>query len=268
MTEIKPTGRKVADVKIFIAMPALDGRMHCVTAGSLLDSMAIMIAIGIPNTPHVEFAMQDSNLPFARNRVVAEFMSTDCTDLIFVDADMSWDHHSWARLICHPVDFVGATYRQKIQDPVTGQLMTRYALDFLVQEDGETIKGTDPETGLFEVKRLPAGFLRITRKAIQRMINECDVPEFEIERHGKKMVIHRLFSNEWHPELGQDIGEDYTFCDRWRSIGGKVWCDPELRVGHHGLASFHGHFGEFMREKQRKPAEIEVVAKHDADQAA
>lgn len=244
--EIK-AGRKAADVKLYVAMPALDGRMHCVTAGSLIDSQAAMIMAGIPNTAHVNFAMQDSNLPFARNRTLAEFMATDCTDLIYIDADMSWTTESFMRLICHPVDFVGAAYRQKIQNQATGHLDTKYAVDFLVDETGD-LQGSDPENGLLEVRRLPAGFLRVTRNAVQRMINECDVPSYDIEKNGKTLTVYRLFSNDWNDSVKQETSEDYTFCDRWRSIGGKVWCDPELMVSHHGMATFHGHLGGFIRD--------------------
>jgi hypothetical protein len=252
MTQIK-SGRKAADVKLFIAMPALDGRMHCVTSGSIHDSCMAMIAAGIPNTPHIEYAMQESNLPFGRNRILAQFMATDCSDLLMFDNDMSWDMESFMRLICHPVDFVGGAYRKKVQNQKTGELDVKWAIDFLDPDENGNLKGSDPETGLLEVKRLPAGFLRVTRRAVQRMINECGVPEYQIENHdGKLLTIHRLFSNEWDGK--QEIGEDYTFCDRWRSIGGKVWCDPELKVGHHGLAAFHGHLGGWLRmliEKDR-----------------
>lgn len=263
MTEIK-SGRKAADVRLFIAMLALDGRTHCVTTGSLLEAQAHMIAAGIPDTPHVQFLMQDSNVPFSRNRAVAQFMLTDCTDLIFIDSDVSWDAATFLRLICHPVEVVGATYRQKIQDPATGDLMVKYAVDFLYDEDGDS-NGSDPETGLLEVKRLPTGFLRISRSAIQRMINECDVPEYPIDDHGKPLTIHRLFSFDFADN--QEISEDYRFCDRWRSIGGKVWCDPEMRVHHHGLASFSGHLGEFMRglvAAEREKEEIDAPADMEA----
>ena len=244
MAEIK-SGRKAADVKLFIAMPAMDHRNHCLTTGALLDTQAAMLAAGIPHTPHVHFLMQDGNIPFARNRAVAYFLQTDCTDLIFVDSDIYWDTKSFMRLICHPVDVVGATYRQKIQNPISGELITKYAIDFLPEVNGE-YNGSDPETGLLEVKRLPTGFLRITRKAIQRMINECDVVEFEIDDAGKPLTLHRLFSFDYVDK--QEVSEDYRFCDRWRSIGGKVWCDPELKINHIGVATFAGHFGQFMRD--------------------
>jgi hypothetical protein len=57
---------------------------------------------------------------------------------------------------------------------------------------------------------------------------------------------------------GVEISEDYRFCDRWRAIGGRVWCDPEMKVDHHGIAVFKGHFGQFMRD---------IMAKHK-EQAA
>jgi hypothetical protein len=256
MTEIK-SGRKASDVKLFVAMLALDHRNHCVTTASLLDTQAAMIQAGIPHTPNVYFLMQDSNVPFARNRAVAQFMLTECTDLIFIDSDITWDTKSLLRLICHPVDFVGGTYRKKIQNSLTGELMTQYAIDGLYDENGDT-PGSDPETGLLPVKRLPAGFLRITRSAIQRMINECDVQEYEIDDHGRPLTIHRLFS--FDHVGGSEVSEDYRFCDRWREIGGTVWCDPELKIDHIGSATFAGHFGDFVRtlmqmEQQAKTLE-------------
>lgn len=248
--------RKTNEVKLFIAILALDARNHCVTTGALLDAQAHMIKAGIPDTPHVTFLMQDSNVPFARNRAVAQFMLTDATDLIFIDSDMSWDVEAFFRLLVHPVDIVGASYRQKIQSFETGELITKYAVQFLYDENDEA-QGSDPETGLLEVKRLPTGFLRISRNAIQRMINECGVPEYEIDDHGKPLTIHRLFSFDY--EDGQEISEDYRFCDRWRAIGGKVWCDPEMKVHHHGMVAFHGHMGQHFRD---------TVAAHEAAEAA
>ena len=37
--------------------------------------------------------------------------------------------------------------------------------------------------------------------------------------------------------------EDYSFCERWRAMGGKVWIDPSIQMGHVGLKVFQGSFG-------------------------
>lgn len=44
-------------------------------------------------------------------------------------------------------------------------------------------------------------------------------------------------------------GEDYSFCRRWRDIGGRVWIDPEIRMGHCGYKTFVGSVGEWLKER-------------------
>jgi len=44
-------------------------------------------------------------------------------------------------------------------------------------------------------------------------------------------------------------GEDYSFCYKWISIGGKVWIDPEIKMGHIGIKVFEGHLGNYLRNR-------------------
>jgi hypothetical protein len=43
-----------------------------------------------------------------------------------------------------------------------------------------------------------------------------------------------------------DGGEDYQFCELWRSVGGKVWADPEIELGHCGETEFKGKFADAL----------------------
>ena len=45
------------------------------------------------------------------------------------------------------------------------------------------------------------------------------------------------------------FGEDYSFCRRWRDIGGKVWLDPEIKLGHIGFKTFVGTIGSWLKDR-------------------
>ena len=42
------------------------------------------------------------------------------------------------------------------------------------------------------------------------------------------------------PETGTYLSEDFTFCHRWRKIGGKVWLDTRTALKHVGSYEFQG----------------------------
>ena len=42
------------------------------------------------------------------------------------------------------------------------------------------------------------------------------------------------------PETGTYLSEDFTFCHRFRKIGGKVWIDTQSRLRHVGSTEFQG----------------------------
>jgi hypothetical protein len=49
-------------------------------------------------------------------------------------------------------------------------------------------------------------------------------------------------------------GEDFSFCRRWRAIGGRVWLDPELELHHVGFKTFSGRIGDWLK---RRPVEAD-----------
>ena len=50
-----------------------------------------------------------------------------------------------------------------------------------------------------------------------------------------------LFDCIIEPESGTYLSEDYTFCRRWRDIGGKLWLDTEGALVHVGTYDFVGN---------------------------
>jgi hypothetical protein len=106
----------------------------------------------------VQCRVGDSMVHKARNMLLSEFLATDCTNLFFVDSDISWGPGTFGRMLAHPVDFVCGCYRSKIEG-------VHY---FVKPADG--VFRADPIHGLVEREAAPAGFMRVSRKAIEVMI--------------------------------------------------------------------------------------------------
>ena len=92
----------------------------------------------------------------ARNQMVQEFLLTDCTDLVFLDADVSWQPEDLVRLCRHDCDIVGGVYPYRREDK-PDQIPARLKAEAEICD------------GLLEVEGLPTGFMRIRRTVLEQM---------------------------------------------------------------------------------------------------
>jgi hypothetical protein len=49
-----------------------------------------------------------------------------------------------------------------------------------------------------------------------------------------------LFNGLVDKETGTYLSEDYSFCRRWRDMGGEIWIDLQSKLTHIGPISFKG----------------------------
>ena len=81
--------------------------------------------------------------------------------------------------------------------------------------------------GAIKAKLLPAGFLKITKEAIDRIMTAH--PEL---CYGEKYNLSLdLFNHGAHKGLWW--GEDYAFCRRWEAMGEDAWLVPDLDLDHY-----------------------------------
>jgi hypothetical protein len=52
---------------------------------------------------------------------------------------------------------------------------------------------------------------------------------------------YALFGEMIEPETGHYLSEDYTFCWRWRALGGHIWLDTQGLLDHVGAWTFVGN---------------------------
>jgi len=211
---------------VFIGTPAMDRRVHVDYVESLLLSQIALKQANIGFS--AQFTVQDSLVMQARNQILAQFLASDATDLVFIDSDIGWEAKSLLRLISHDVPIVAGVYRRKIE-----------SVSFTVQFADMRAVELDRATGLIEATRVGAGFLRLQRNAIERMV--VAYPNLRYSQplpSGKTEERHALFDTSL--VNGGFCGEDYTFCDRWRAAGGKVWVDPDIALRHVGTTAYTG----------------------------
>lgn len=223
---------------VMIGTPAGDGKLAVEYVASLLRSRTLLDQAGIGLEPF--FVCNDSLVMQARNGVVAAFLASEADDLVFIDSDISWEAEDLARLLAHDVPLVAATYRRKSE-----------ALSFTVQfEDGNAIR--DRASGLLRAKRVGAGFLRLRRDCLTRMVAAFPALVYRPPPiSGDTQPRSALFDTSLLD--GEFVGEDYTFCDRWRGIGGVVWVDPEIRLRHLGGGAYSGKLWEILAPGQTPP---------------
>jgi hypothetical protein len=49
-------------------------------------------------------------------------------------------------------------------------------------------------------------------------------------------------------ENGDLISEDYIMCNKWRSLGYKVWLDPTITCNHNGVKKYKGNLQNFLKK--------------------
>ena len=169
----------------------------------------------------------------ARNTVVQEFLLSDCTDLVFLDADVSWETAALITLCLYDADIVGGVYpfrRESIRDNMPVRMI-------------EGITEPD-ENGLIEVDGLPAGFMRIRRDVIAAMAQSAQSYWNKRDRRSKVPILfERTFEN------GNRWGGDLEFCRKWRQLGGKVHAAYEMRLGHTAKTILKDSLGAALRRQ-------------------
>lgn len=228
---------------VWIAITAYAGTIHIQTFVWIMESMLALAAKGIRVTPIAETG--NAMIAHGRDLLCAKFLGSDATDLVFVDHDVTGNADVFVRLVEHPVDVVAGIYPVRSDPP---NFMVRHV------EGRKELQAVNPQTGepaefgtgLLEVEGVPAGFLRITRNCLEKMV--LAYPELRFaDQHAPKGYGWSLFDNIHEGDAY--FGEDYSFCRRWRQIGGKVWCDPEMELGHIGYKRFIGTYGDWLRAK-------------------
>jgi hypothetical protein len=217
-----------AKQSVLLATPSLDGTLSCHHVAALLGSIDALRSAGIGW--EVTYEIGNSLIADARNQLLGRFHASTHSDLVFIDADIAWQPKDLLKLLGHDVPLVAGVYQRK----------SREKLDFTVKFPPQIRQ----HSGLLEAERTGAGFMRIRRDCLERMIS--DYPELRLHNTDKPDT-YALFDTTIVD--GVFLGEDYSFCDRWRAIGGKVLVDPDIRLSHYGTWAFDEPITKYLKQE-------------------
>lgn len=250
---------KIADLqksKFFIATPCYGGNLTEPYFKSILKLVFFADKHQIP----LQFGTiaNESLVTRARNTLVAFFMQSDCTHLIFIDADIEFQVDDFVRLFAAAKDVAVGAYPKKgtnweaiklyiAANPnataqETHQAGSDYAINFRFKD--ATSRAIEIEEGLIALKDAGTGFMMITRSCIERMMATHPELQYNNDLNVDKSIdkwSFALFDTMIDPESRRYLSEDYTFCRRWQKMGGDVWLDPFINLTHYGFTGFPGN---------------------------
>lgn len=191
-----------------------------------------------------QFVVGSSNLPRARNELVARFLASDCTDMIFIDDDMGWRPEAIVRLLASDKPVIAGVGRKRVDRPNTDPAVWCVHL-----EPGAASAIVQDEFGAVEVLAVGTALMKIERGVFERLI--ALHPEWKRAGHDGmsdkvKACYYQFF--RFDPDDSVEMGEDFVFCRRWREAGGSVWIDPAIWLAHVGSKSYAGCIAELMVE--------------------
>lgn len=267
---------EVRKSKFFIATPCYGGQLNEPYFRSTVKMMTFFNQHQIP----LAFGTiaNESLVTRARNVLLAYFLNSDYTHLLFIDADIEFQTEDVLKLYAHDKDVIVGAYPKKgvAWDKIRAnlndvsnkdkQLSNRdiaafgsdYAINFkFINKEAKTIA---VENGLVKLHDAGTGFMMIKREAILKMIKAY--PEFKynndvnISDDSLKDHFYAIFDTMIDPIDRRYLSEDYTFCRRWQDIGGDIWLDPSISLNHYGHFCFQGNPAAIINFNEPAPQDV------------
>ena len=202
---------------VYIAIPARDF-LYPETVEGLLQAVKLLQKEGYEY--HVDFHIGNPYVGQARSIMCACFLDMLYDELFFIDADVVFTGENFMRILSHDVDLVGGLYPFRFEvAPVP------------IANFKERMPKID-ESGLTETVDLATGFMRIRRTVIESMVEKH--PELETTKCTRSGRPISMIFDSGFQSPGTWTGEDYMFCRRWLDMGGKIYSDTTVQLGHIG----------------------------------
>ena len=233
---------------ITIATPMYGGICHNSFLKSLFSLMNLLSQKGY----RVNFSdlSNESLITRARNTLTELFLRTGNDYLLFIDSDQGFNAEGVLKMIEEDVDLIGAAVpmkginweRVKAAAKNDEQDLSNFTAIYNVNISNEQRQYLKENPGqMVEVEYIGTGLMLIKRDVFQKLKESTasyrsDQSDMAGIKHGD--TIYDFWRTDIDPKSKRLLSEDYNFCDMWKSLGGKIYLAPYVKVVHVGTYWF------------------------------
>ena len=248
--EIQVNVEYLRNTRIHICMPCYGGMLTESCFMSYVKFGNTCRQLGIEWT--VETMTNESLISRARNTLVAKFLSNpEATHLVFIDADIGWEPWHLLLLLNHDEDVVGGLYPMKSMP-----------IQWVV--NGVPGSETKADGNLLEVSKTGTGFMVVKRDVFEKLKAHPAVVPFNNDI-GLDPALDKHMYTFYDTDVRENryYSEDWTFCENWRDMGGKVWVDTRVLLKHSGTYVFDQASQEPLYHALHHPASFQCYSLTD-----
>ena len=232
----KPSGAQAGTNRVMVFMPSYRGSPAGQTNSTIVD-FAVQLSLRGWFENYISFGHYD--IAKCRDHALTLWydLYPQSTHLLMIDDDMSAKASLVLDMLAFNEPLIGTIYPTR-----SGEM------DWV----GKFLPNPIVRNGFMEMQGVGCGFMLIRRDAVDMMIAAdpsiviSDPADKRLDRRMmRKLKIERTIGAFDHITTDDGIlSEDFSFCERFRRAGGKVWAAATHKIGHVGSVE---HADAFLR---------------------
>lgn len=241
---------------LFIGTPMYGGLCNGLYMMGMLQSSQVFAQNNM--MLYFGFTQNESLITRGRNSLTDDFLNTECTHLMFIDADIGFNPNDIIPMVDADKDIICGIYPKKeidwcrvkeaVEHGVEANELHDHTGSFVVNFVGGARHVDVRRNQPFEIENGGTGFMLIKREVFEKLSDK--VPEYKNDMYSavqaedpnhKPRYIKEFFATSIDPDSGNRLlSEDYHFCKIARQAGMTIWAAPWVQLTHCGTYNFSG----------------------------
>ena len=233
-------------MKIFLAIPVYQGMCHIKFMESIT---ALIILLKSLNIDFFYFSLTSESLVSrARNVCACEFIKSNCTHLMFIDADIVFNPQDVINFLHYEKDIICGVYPHKTLSftKIEKEISNSNNLKQLIENSASY--SIDKHLFTNQIVKSPygqTGFMMISKNVFEKIVaNYKSDLEYvnDVPLYNQYSLNNNIFYDFFQVGIVNKryLSEDYGFCDLAAKCDIDIYLDTSIKLTHIGQFFFHG----------------------------